>query len=78
MKEASKFGLWILELNLIHNYGIIRCAHQTKEMLIAALTLIQTVKSENIIISPVKTSGTIKAIKKHVASLTKHDQYTKP
>ena len=61
MREANKTGLWLLELG--ENYGIIRCSNNTKEIILTALALVKQIKGKNIIFSPVKTSGTIKAIK---------------
>ena len=63
MKEANKIGLWLLELDLKENFGILRCSHSTKEVLISALSLIKEINGKRVIISPVKTSGTIKTIK---------------
>jgi RNase P/RNase MRP subunit POP5 len=57
-------GLWLVELDLEKDYGIIRCSHQTKELVISALALITEINSEKIIISPVKTSGTIRSLGK--------------
>ncbi|MFX1589867.1 MAG: Rpp14/Pop5 family protein, partial [Promethearchaeota archaeon] len=39
LKEANKTGLWLVEIDLENDYGIIRCSHQTKELVISALTL---------------------------------------
>ena len=64
MKGANKVGLWLLELNLEKNFGIIRCSTKTKEEIITALTLIKEINNERVIFSPIKTSGTIKGIKK--------------
>ena len=64
LKEANKIGLWLVELNLENDYGIIRCSHQTKELVISALALITEITSEKIIFSPVKTSGTIRSLDK--------------
>jgi len=64
MNQANKIGLWLLELDLEKNFGIIRCSHETKETIITALTMVKEINSKNIIISPVKTSGTIKSILK--------------
>ncbi len=64
MKEANKIGLWLLELDLEKEFCILRCSHETKEIIIAALTLIQFINEKRIILSPVKTSGTVKSIKK--------------
>lgn len=65
MKGANKIGLWLVELNPQENYGIIRCAHETKEIIITALTLIQEIDGKRVIISPVKTSGTIRSLKEN-------------
>ena len=62
MREANKTGLWILELD--GEFGIIRCSGNTKEIVITALALITEVTGKRVIFSPIKTSGTIKAIKK--------------
>ena len=64
LKEANKIGLWLVELDLKNNYGIIRCSHLTKEVIISALTLITEIADQKIILSPVKTSGTIKSLDK--------------
>jgi len=63
MKEANKIGLWLLELDLEEKFGILRCSHNTKEVMISALSLIKEINGKRIILSPVKTSGTIKTIK---------------
>ena len=65
MKGANKIGLWLVERNVNENYGIIRCSHETKEIIITALTLIQEINGTRVIISPVKTSGTIKSLKEN-------------
>lgn len=62
MKGANKIGLWLLEFEA--NHGILRCSQSTKEMLITALTLIREINGKRVIISPIKTSGTIKTIKR--------------
>ncbi|MFX1276008.1 MAG: Rpp14/Pop5 family protein [Promethearchaeota archaeon] len=64
MKEANKIGLWLVEFNLERRYGIIRCSHKTKESIITALTLISEINGNRVILSPLKTSGTIQSIKK--------------
>ncbi len=64
LKEANKTGLWLVELDLEKDYGIIRCSHQTKELVISALTLITEISSEKMIFSPIKTSGTIRSLVK--------------
>ena len=64
MKEANKIGLWLLKLNLEEEIGIIRCSNKTKEVIISALTLIREINGKRIILSPIKTSGTIKGLKK--------------
>ncbi|MFX1313378.1 MAG: Rpp14/Pop5 family protein [Promethearchaeota archaeon] len=66
MKEANKIGLWLVELDLEKNLGIIRCSHETKEIIISAITLIRHISGKRVIFSPLKTSGTIKSIKKHL------------
>ena len=73
MKEANKIGLWLLELNLEEKYGIVRCSHNTKEVIISALSLIKEIAGKRVILSPVKTSGTINAIKK-IKNLTIKEQ----
>jgi len=65
MKEANRIGLWLIEFNSQEDYFILRCSHETKEIIISALTLIQEINGRKIILSPIKTSGTIKSIKKH-------------
>ena len=64
MKEANKIGLWLVKLNLEEEIGIIRCTNKTKEEIISALTLIREINGKRIILSPIKTSGTIKGLKK--------------
>ncbi|MFX0024850.1 MAG: Rpp14/Pop5 family protein [Candidatus Hermodarchaeota archaeon] len=64
LKEANKTGLWLIELNFEEDYGIIRCSHHTKELVISALTLITEISSEKVIFSPIKTSGTIRSLEK--------------
>ena len=64
MKEANKIGLWLLELNLEKNFAILRCTHKTKEILISALTFITEINKKSIILTPIKSSGTIRTIKK--------------
>jgi len=66
MKEANKIGLWVIEIDLENEFGLIRCAHQTKEIIITALSLITEINGNKIILSPVKTSGTIKSIKNYI------------
>ena len=62
MKGANKIGLWLIELG--KDFGIIRCSDRTTEITLSALTFIKEVKGKKVIFSPIKTSGTIKAIKK--------------
>lgn len=71
MKEANKVGLWLIEYNEERGLGLIRCAHQTKELVITALALVNKISGKQIILSPIKTSGTIKTIKKFQISLEK-------
>lgn len=66
MKEAKKIGLWLVHLDLEKNQAIIRCSHETKEIIISAVTLIREINGKRIIFSPLRTSGTIKSIKKHL------------
>ncbi|KKM07270.1 hypothetical protein LCGC14_1735590 [marine sediment metagenome] len=67
MKEANKIGLWLSELNWEEGYGIIRCSHQTKEIIISALALVKDINGLKVVLSPIKTSGTINSIKKKFA-----------
>lgn len=64
LKEASKIGLWLLDINFVDGFGIVRCSHQTKEIVLSALTLITEISGKKIILSPIKTSGTIRSINK--------------
>ncbi len=64
LKEASKVGLWLLDINFNDGLGIFRCSHSTKEVVMSALTLITEISGNKVIISPIKTSGTIRGIKK--------------
>ncbi len=64
LKEASKVGLWLLDINIADGFGIVRCSHQTKEIVISALALITEIYGKHIVLSPIKTSGTIRSIKK--------------
>jgi len=66
LKEANKIGLWLIELNLNEEYGIIRCTHQTKETIISALSLVKQIDGIKVILSPFKTSGTIISIRKKI------------
>ncbi|TFF98873.1 MAG: hypothetical protein EU547_00240 [Promethearchaeota archaeon] len=68
MKTAIKIGLWLLEFNIEKNYGIIRCSHSTKEIMITSLSLIKEINHERIIISPIKTSGTLEKIREILTS----------
>ena len=63
LKEANKIGLWLVELNIDKEYGIIRCSHQTKETIISALSLVREIDGAKVILSSIKTSGTIRSIK---------------
>jgi RNase P/RNase MRP subunit POP5 len=76
LKEASKVGLWLLDINLGDGYGIVRCSHQTKEIVMSALTLITEISGKRIIISPIKTSGTIRSIKKIKERMSNKEQTT--
>ena len=55
MREANKIGLWLVELNLTKDFGIIRFSHDTKEIIITALTLVQEINGKNVIFSPLKS-----------------------
>jgi len=70
LKEASKVGLWLLDINFVTGFGIVRCSHQTKEIVVSALTLINEISGKKIILSPIKTSGTIRSIKKIKESMS--------
>ena len=63
LKEASRVGLWLVDLDFLKGLGIIRCSHRTKEIVISALTFITEISGKKIILSPIKTSGTIRSIK---------------
>lgn len=63
LKEASKVGLWLLDINFEDNFGIVRCSHQTKEIVMTALALITEISGNRVVFSPIKTSGTIRSIK---------------
>ncbi|MFO8019298.1 MAG: Rpp14/Pop5 family protein [Promethearchaeia archaeon] len=65
LKGANKMGLWLVELNNKNNYGILRVSQYSKEMAISALTLIKNINGMPIIFSTVKTSGTLKSLKKN-------------
>ena len=71
LKEASKVGLWLLEFDNDNSCGIIRISHNTKEMIITALTLIREINGNRVIIVPIKTSGTIKVIKRILKEVNK-------
>ena len=62
LKEASRVGLWLVDINFLEGFGIIRCSHQTKEVVISALTLITEISGKKIVLSPMITSGTIRSI----------------
>lgn len=64
MKLANKAGIWLLELNIDENWGILRCSHITKEQIITVLSLIKKIRDFPLIISPVKTSGILNKLKK--------------
>ncbi len=53
-----------MELNLDEDFGIIRCSHKTKETIITALSLVKEIDGVRVILSPFKTSGTIRTLKK--------------
>ncbi len=74
MKVANKVGLWLLELNLEENYGIIRCSHETKESIITAITMVREIKGKRVILSPVRTSSTIKKTRKLLQQIFHHQE----
>ena len=63
LREASRVGLWLVDFDFLKGIGIIRCSHQTKEIVISALTFITEISGKRLILSPIKTSGTIRSIK---------------
>jgi RNase P/RNase MRP subunit POP5 len=63
LKAGIKIGLWLIELNFDESYGIIRCTNDTKEIMISVLTLLTEINNIPLILTPVKTYGTLKAIK---------------
>ena len=63
LREASKVGLWLLDLDFKQGFGVIRCSHNTLELVISAISLITEISGNRIIFSPIKTSGTIRGIK---------------
>lgn len=65
LKVSNKVGLWLVELNLEKEYGIVRCTHKTKEIMISVLALITEINKIPVILSPIKTYGTIRALKKN-------------
>ncbi len=68
VKETSKIGLWLVDLNIEQRWGILRFAHTSKEMVIASLGMIRYFGDFRISIYPIKTSGTIKKIRKILTS----------
>ncbi len=65
IKIANRIGLWIIEYDKIKKRGIIRFFDGSQiHIMITALTMIKTINNKKVIINPIKTSGTIKAIKK--------------
>lgn len=69
IKETSKIGLWLIELNLEERWGILRFAHTSKEIVITSLGMIRYLQNSRLSIYPIKTSGTIKKIKKILKTL---------
>lgn len=76
MNTANKIGLWLLELDLENNFGIVRCSHKTKEIMISSLSLIKRINDKRIIFSPIKTSGTIKKVKKLLNNYNIKEEYS--
>jgi ribonuclease P/MRP protein subunit POP5 len=69
MKEANKVGLWLIQYDPEIDLGLIRCSHYTKELIISALALVNNISGKRVILSPIRTSGTIRSIKKFHSSL---------
>ena len=69
MKEANKVGLWLIQYDAENDIGLIRCSHYTKELIISALALVNNISGKKVILSPMKTSGTIRSIKMFQSSL---------
>ncbi|MHA1341247.1 MAG: Rpp14/Pop5 family protein [Promethearchaeota archaeon] len=59
-----KTGLWIVEFNSTLRYFIIRCTNITKAILITTLTFIKKINNIPVIFHTIKTSGTLKKIRK--------------
>ncbi|MHA1689201.1 MAG: Rpp14/Pop5 family protein [Promethearchaeota archaeon] len=66
MKIANKIGLWLIEYNPTEGHGILRCSQDTKDEVISALTLIREINRNKVIMAPIKTSGTIRRLKKKI------------
>ncbi|MHA1803390.1 MAG: Rpp14/Pop5 family protein [Promethearchaeota archaeon] len=66
MKIANKIGLWLIEYNPMEGHGILRCTQDTKDEVISVLSLIREINKNKVIIAPMKTSGTIRRLKKKV------------
>lgn len=60
---AYKTGLWMIEFDPFHKYGIIRCNNITKDRIIATIAFISSIKDTPVIFHSIKTSGTIKKVK---------------
>ena len=69
MREANKVGLWLIQYDVENDLGLIRCSHYTKELIISALALVNNISGKRVILSPIRTSGTIRSIKKFHSSL---------
>jgi RNase P/RNase MRP subunit POP5 len=46
LREASKVGLWLLDIDFKEGFGVIRCSHNTKEIVISAITLITEISGK--------------------------------
>jgi RNase P/RNase MRP subunit POP5 len=66
LKAGIKIGLWLIGLNFDEDYGIVRCTNDTKEIMISALTLVSEINNIPLILTPVKTYGTLKALKRDI------------
>ena len=62
--DAYKTGLWMINFDPTNRWGILRCNNITDKKLIASLAFIRNIKNKNVIFHTIKSSGTIKKIKK--------------
>ncbi len=62
--NAYKTGLWMTEFDPDDHWGILRCNNITDKKVVASLAFIRQIKNVSVIFHTIKTSGTIKKIKK--------------